>query len=140
MAIQMKSRVMASDFFAIADSLEMVLSLDAQAGKITGETTKEVDFTEFVVPVPLKVVSSLVTDLATILIVRSLGNLAFLIATNYSSQSVMIGVLDLVRMDKPEGLLETHAAMSADKVWATFGPALVQSFQRDSAKNWKKVA
>jgi hypothetical protein len=122
-----------------ADVLGITITMDKKTFAARGEGVAKVPFGWVTLPVPMKVVSSVV-DKETILLTRSIGNLAFLTATGYRQCALL--ALDLAKMDKPEGWLEKMGFKRAQEVLAELDKrqAVVGRFYRnDASLDWKEV-
>ena len=128
--------------YALADSLGMALTHDPATDMITGETDKTINLFGSPIKVPTKVVSSLITQAAYMVMVRLIGNLAlFVVAKKLHSTTVVdLHVLNLAKMDKVAGWLEREKPASVNDALRKLAPAIVKSFIKVGKTKWTEAA
>lgn len=119
------------DLWTLADALGMTIKMDGPL--ISGYSQKEVVIGGLKMPVPVKIVSNAIVTTGPIVLCRSMGNLAFMAATNYKSGApCSIWLLDLALLDrKLEGLLETLRPKTTQDAVDSLSKAVVRAFDKD---------
>lgn len=117
------SNIESMALYDLADALQMRLLL--ADGKVTGNLNRNVNFGGLKVLVPLKVVSSVQVGSTTIVILRSLGNLALLMARD--TNGLLVIILDLAKISgKLEDCLDNVGYDDLDGVTAMLATGIVR--------------
>ena len=127
-----------ADLWEVADCLGIMLLHDKKAETLRAKDTRDVSLGALKLPVPLHVVSSALFQNHTVVLARSLGNLALMLVTRYEPGSpASIFVLDLAKLDKPpEDLLEALKLPGPQEVVDALQGAIVKTFHKTKASLW----
>lgn len=129
------------DLWALADALGVDLKIEGEA--VRGEAKKNVVFGALLLPVPVKVVSSLATDRGAALFCQSLGNVSMLAVSGHPNpKDLFIYIVDLAKMNKsPINWMESHVFFEIGQVLSELKKrsAIAAVFQWDT-KNWKRCS
>ena len=113
--------------YEIADLLDMQVKQSRDF--LDGVVTVPVVIGDFVLPVKLEVVSSLLTDTEAAVLCKVIGNLAIFVLPLEEKYSCALYVLDMARMKaKPENYIEDKELKTGAEVVASLSAAIVKWF------------
>lgn len=127
--------------YAIADTLAMDLTWDAQAGKLLGEKKRTLQFGDLAVPMTVSIVDSFVGGGKTTVLVKVMGNLMLMVTA--SMKRVRVYVLNAARYDgDANSILKDLSSISDHKRIATeIGKSLVRVYESQgmSKTKWSEI-
>jgi hypothetical protein len=130
--------------YGMADVLGMSIQWDKKTNRLTGEGERIVLFESLPIRFKQKVVSSAVVGKDAMVIVRVVGNLYLLVCAvgkaRLEDPEVSLFLLNLAKMDKPEGWLEAEKPDSIEAAVKRLGKGVAAAFLRDSKFKWKPLA
>lgn len=128
--------------FAIADTLGFDVKLNHDAMALAGETVRAININGSKIEIPVKIVSSRLTEAAYMVMCRLIGNLAIFVAVKHSSGNSVrrLFVLNLARMESPNGWLEKHRPHGITEARTVLGKAVMKVFESPvGADTWQEV-
>jgi len=134
--------VSSTKIFAIADSLGFDVKLNHDNLSLAGEAIRAININGSKIEFPIKIVSSRLTGAAYMVICRLIGNLAIFVGVKASSGSSVrrLYVLNLARMDAPNGWLEKHRPEGLAEARTELGKAVMRVFEAPvGADKWTEV-
>ena len=125
--------------YALADALGMALEYDPSTGYVDGKQERFVNLHGLRLTVPMKIVSSHLTDNAYMLMARVFGNLGLFVASKRVAHRdvVELHVLNLARMDKLESWLEKMTPQSVNAALKALQPAIAKSYIKTKPDSWE---
>lgn len=131
-------RSISSKLWEIADCLDM--RLNVQGTVIFGDMAKLVVIEGIAkLPVPMKVVSSLLTSTEVAVVCRGVGNLALLVIPGEDQGTISIHVIDVAKLTvKPDSCIENRQLKTVEAVVAMVKHAVVKQFAR-AGQVWAEV-
>ena len=134
--------VSSTKIFAIADTLGFDVKLNHDAMALAGETVRAININGSKIEFPIKIVSSRLTGTAYMVICRLIGNLAIFVGVKASPGCSVrrLYVLNLARMDAPNGWLEKHRPEGLTEARTELGKAVMRVFEAPvGADKWTEV-
>jgi len=127
--------------FALADALGVEIAYDHAAGCFKAEGDIDFNLAGSRVRVPIKVVSSLTSENAYMILVRLIGNLAILLVAKPVKTTTIVDlhVLNIARMDAITDWLEKKKPASVNDTLDKLGSAVVASFVKFKKNEWKEA-
>lgn len=130
--------------YALADSLDMPISVEVTEPVLRGRSERTVDFGGLTVPFKAEIISCLPTRQWLSVIVKVKGNLALLLSaaehsTDKSRAQVTLYVLNMAKMGKAHFWLEDNKPKNKDALESLLDKAIVRKFTRTGMK-WSQAA
>ena len=128
--------------FALADSLGFDVKLNHDTLALCGEASRAININESKIEFPINIVSSRLTGAAYMVICRLIGNLAIFVGVKASPGKTVrrLYVLNLARMDAPNGWLEKHRPEGLTEARTELGKAVMRVFEAPvGADIWTEV-
>lgn len=127
--------------WAIADAVGFKIIVDDKNFTIRGGEDIEVKICGGGVVIPAKIVSSRVTEPATMVVLKLIGNLAALVVVKEVKGSTItdLHLLNLAKMDAAEEWLEKHQPESVNVALDRLKPAVVAHFTKRGDYHWKEA-
>jgi hypothetical protein len=129
--------------YGIADMLGNTVFVDTIKRTLTGKAAWSVDLDGLIVPFELEIVSTHLTDAAYMVLARSRGNLAVLLAQDGHAAKPR-KVCALVNVAKGpvllHGFLEHNKPQSVEEAVDFLGKAVVAKFAQTDKKTWKTLS